>query len=204
MGTGVASIFNFIAELDLLDALVLADDGEATVSGARPVEGIAEGGLGNTGDTDVDLAIIADVDIEVAVGGTFGAILSGNKVHGRLGLDTLADVGIDCDAVRGGVGAALADLAVVCTVAHILGVLAEHVKEVGDLNTVHVGLSLLKSEALGSVGVVLVAMVGFEAVLHRDLAIVGLAVDIVVVTVGDGVARVLVLDGTGDGGLEGK
>ena len=45
-------------------------------------------------------------------------------------------------------------------------------------------------------------MVGFEAVLHRDLAIVGLAVDIVVVTVGDGVARVLVLDGTGDGGLE--
>ena len=47
-------------------------------------------------------------------------------------------------------------------------------------------------------------MVGFEAVLHRDLAIVGLAVDVVVVTVGDDVARVLVLDVTGDGGLEGK
>ena len=47
-------------------------------------------------------------------------------------------------------------------------------------------------------------MVGFEAVLHLDLAVICLAVDIVVVTVGDGVAGVLVLDGTGDGGLEGR
>ena len=86
-------------------------------------------------------------------------------------------------------------------VTHILGILAEHVKEVGDINTVHVSLGLLESEALGGAGVVLVSMVGFEAVLHRDLAIVGFAVDIIIVTVGDGVARVLVLDGTGDGGL---
>ena len=75
---------------------------------------------------DVDLAIIADVDFEVAVGGTFGIILlCSNKVHGRLGLDALADVGIDSDAVPSGVGA---DLAVL-----ILGVIAEAANEVGDL-----------------------------------------------------------------------
>ena len=54
------------------------------------------------------------------------AKLPGRSIcHGRLGLDALADVGIDSDAVPSGVGA---DLAVL-----ILGVIAEAANEVGDL-----------------------------------------------------------------------
>ena len=44
-------------------------------------------------------------------------------------------------------------------------------------------------------------MAGSEAILHLDLAALGLAVEIVVVAIGDVVAG-LVHDGTGDFGLE--
>jgi len=74
------------------------------------------------------------------------------------------------------------------TVAHIFGVLAEHLNEVGDVDIIHFGIGLREKEALRSIGVEFVVMVGPEAVLHLDLAVLGLVVDISVVTIGDIVA----------------
>ena len=192
---------DFVAELDLLLALVLADDRKTAVGGAGHVPGVAEGGLAHTVDLDVDIAVVADVDVEVAVGGALGSFFHCNEVHSRLGFNALADVGIDSDAVLSGIRAALADLAVICTVAPDLGVTAEHFNHVGDFNSIDVGLGLLESEALGSVVSLLVAMVGFEAVLHFDLAVFGLAVNIFIVAIGNSHVRVLVLYSTGDGSL---